>query len=198
MFSVALVPCTERVKAQDFARTLSLSAFDRFRFEKSALTFSRSLADSENLGPTSPATRPAASGTSMSDARPMPTPPTPNGFGVGGVGMGLASDMLVPLAAGLVAGDVGPKFSESAKDLEKVKADFSNLNLSKADNDSVLAKSWALTRSVHGTSATENMALIQDLHVATGDLHHSLEMSDAYAKYTVASSIQNNGKGVEN
>src|SRR5258708_2885207 len=69
----------------------------------------------------------------------------PNGFGVGGVGMGLASDMLVPLAAGLVAGYVGHKFYESAKDLEKVKADFSNLNLSKADNDSVLAKSWALT-----------------------------------------------------
>jgi hypothetical protein len=61
----------------------------------------------------------------------------------------------------------------------------------------VLAKSWSLTDSVHGTTATENLALIQDLHTATGDLKHSLEMSDAYAKFSVAASMQNNGESVE-
>lgn len=120
-----------------------------------------------------------------------------NGVGVGGVGMGLASDMLLPLAAGAVAVYVGHKFYESAKELEKAKADFSNMNLSQSDNDTVLRKSWDLTNSVHGTTAAGNMGLIQDLHTATGDLHHSLEMSDAYAKFSIAASLQNNGQNVD-
>jgi len=121
----------------------------------------------------------------------------PGGFGIGGIGMNMMNEAMVPLAVAGATVYIGHMFYEEAKKLEKAKADFSNMNLSKADNDNVLAKSWDLTNKVHGTVAYENMALIQDLHTATGDLAHALEMSDAYARFKVAAKIQNNGNDVD-
>jgi hypothetical protein len=120
----------------------------------------------------------------------------PGGLGIGAVGVGIASEAMLPLAAGYIAYAGTKSVYNEAKKLEKSKADFGNMNLSKADNDSVLSKSWAITNTVRGTKVAENMALIQDLHTATGDLPHALEMSDAYAKFSVAAQMQNNGASV--
>jgi hypothetical protein len=120
-----------------------------------------------------------------------------NGVGIGSVGMGLGSGALVPLVVAGATLYIGHGLYEEAKKLEKARADFGNLNLSKAENAEVLKKSRDLTSDVHGTKVTENMALIQDLHTATGDLHHAVQLAGPYAVFANAAKIQNSGKNVD-
>jgi len=120
-----------------------------------------------------------------------------NGVGIGSVGMGLGSGALVPLVVAGATLYIGHGLYEEAKKLEKARADFGNLNLSKAENAEVLKKSRDLTGDVHGTKITENMSLIQDLHTATGDLHHAVQLAGPYAVFANAAKIQNSGKNVD-
>lgn len=122
----------------------------------------------------------------------------PGGPGIGSVGFGLGSSSMIPLAIGAGVIYMGHGLYEEAKKLEKARADFSNLNLSKSDNAEVLKKAESIAGLVHGTKITENLALIQDLHTATGDLHHSLELSANYATFANAAKVQNGGKSVDN
>ena len=120
----------------------------------------------------------------------------PGGVGIGTVGMGLGADAMLPLAIAGAGAYATHSLYEAGKKLEKVKADFGNMNLSKADNESVLRQAWALTNGVRGSKVADNVALIHDLHTATGDLAHALEMSGDYTKFSVAAKIQNEGRDV--
>ncbi len=122
----------------------------------------------------------------------------PGGVGIGGVGYGLGANALVPLAVGLGTLYIGHGMYEEAKKLEKAQADFGNLNLSREENKEALQKANLIANSVRGTVITENLALIQDLHTATGDLHHALELSKPYAIYANAAKVQNGGRPVDN
>lgn len=87
---------------------------------------------------------------------------------------------------------------EEAKKLEQARVDFQNLNLSLLDNQKVYGQAADLSHKRLGSTITENIKLIQDLHTATGDLSKSLGLSDAYAQFSVAARVQNGGRDVDN
>lgn len=78
-----------------------------------------------------------------------------HGFGIGGVGMGLADGALVPLAAAGAAAYVGHKFYESAKDYQNEFNRFKSLNL--GDQVNVEADKFARSTRTFGVSSTDLM-----------------------------------------
>jgi hypothetical protein len=87
---------------------------------------------------------------------------------------------------------------EEAKKLAQAQADFKNLNLSALDNSRVFGVATNLSHKTLGTTITNNIKLIQDLHTATGDLNKSLKLSGAYSQFSVAARVQNGGQDVDN
>jgi hypothetical protein len=87
---------------------------------------------------------------------------------------------------------------EEAKKLAQAQADFKNLNLSALDNSRVFGVATNLSHKTLGTTITNNIKLIQDLHTATGDLNKSLRLSGAYSQFSVAARVQNGGQDVDN
>jgi hypothetical protein len=87
---------------------------------------------------------------------------------------------------------------EEAKKLAQAQADFQNLNLSALDNSRVFGVATNLSHKTLGTTITNNIKLIQDLHTATGDLNKSLRLSGAYSQFSVAARVQNGGQDVDN
>ncbi len=74
---------------------------------------------------------------------------------------------------------------------------FQTLNLSVADNAKVFATAQTLAHKNLGATIADNIALITDLHTATGDLGKALSLSDAYNRFAIAAKIQNDGKNVD-
>lgn len=108
----------------------------------------------------------------------------PHGFGVGGVGMGLASDMLVPLAAAGAAVYVGHKFYESAKDYEMAFARFRSLNLGDKVNSD--ADQFARGRSQFGITMTERMTMLRDMHEVMGNYDEAKAVTPLFSRMLAA------------
>ncbi|WP_208952063.1 hypothetical protein [Rahnella sp. ChDrAdgB13] len=72
---------------------------------------------------------------------------------------------------------------KAANDLVKAQNDFKTLNLTVQDNALVNSTAQNISHQVMGTTIAGNIRLIQDLHTAFGDLHHSIEMAPTFAKY---------------
>ncbi|SDR37684.1 hypothetical protein SAMN05443245_5253 [Paraburkholderia fungorum] len=77
------------------------------------------------------------------------------GFGVGGVGMGLADSAMIPLAAGFAAAYVGHAFYESAKEYQDEFMRFKSLNLGDKVNDE--ADKFVKATKTFGVSQSELM-----------------------------------------
>ena len=86
---------------------------------------------------------------------------------------------------------------EEAKKLAQAQADFQTLNLSASDNSAVFAKAAALSHSVLGSTITQNIKNIQDLHTAFGDLHHAIAESEMFTKMSIVAKVANGGKDVD-
>lgn len=72
---------------------------------------------------------------------------------------------------------------KAANDLVKAQNDFKTLNLTAQENASVNSSAQIVSHQVLGTTIAGNIRLIQDLHTALGDLHHSIELAPMFAKY---------------
>jgi len=72
---------------------------------------------------------------------------------------------------------------KAANDLVKAQNDFKTLNLTAQDNAAVTTTAQVVSHQVLGTTIAGNIRLIQDLHTALGDLHHSIELAPMFAKY---------------
>lgn len=72
---------------------------------------------------------------------------------------------------------------KAANDLVKAQNDFKTLNLTVQENAQVNATAQQVSHQVMGTTIAGNIRLIQDLHTALGDLHHSIELAPVFAKY---------------
>lgn len=72
---------------------------------------------------------------------------------------------------------------KAANDLVKAQNDFKTLNLTVQENAQVNATAQNVSHQVLGTTIAGNIRLIQDLHTALGDLHHSIELAPMFAKY---------------
>jgi len=72
---------------------------------------------------------------------------------------------------------------KSAKDLVRAQNDFKTLNLTVQENAQVNSTAQNVTHQVLGTTIAGNIRLVQDLHTALGDLHHSIELAPMFAKY---------------
>ena len=107
----------------------------------------------------------------------------------------LMSGAFAAAGVGMLAALKGPY--EEAKKLAQAQADFQTLNLSAADNAAVAAKAATLSHKVLGTTITENVKNIQDLHTAFGDLHHAMASAEAFAKFNVVAKVMNDGHPVE-
>ena len=86
---------------------------------------------------------------------------------------------------------------EEAKKLAQAKADFENLNLSTTNNQKVYGLAATLSHQRLGSTITDNIKLMQDLHTATGDLGKSLGLADAYTQFSIAAKVQNGGHDVD-
>ncbi|NIG17429.1 hypothetical protein F3J37_01885 [Pantoea sp. Al-1710] len=72
---------------------------------------------------------------------------------------------------------------KAANDLVKAQNDFKTINLTAQDNATVTTTAQVVSHQVLGTTIAGNIRLIQDLHTALGDLHHSIELAPMFAKY---------------
>lgn len=108
----------------------------------------------------------------------------PHGFGIGGVGMGLGSDMLVPLAAAGSAVYVGHKFYEAAKDYEMAFARFKTLNLGASINDD--ANNFARGTKQFGVSMTERMTILRDMHEVMGSYEEAKAVTPLFSRMLAA------------
>jgi len=72
---------------------------------------------------------------------------------------------------------------KAANDLVKAQNDFKTLNLTVQENALVNSTAQNVSHNVLGTTIAGNIRLIQDLHTALGDLHHSIELAPMFAKY---------------
>lgn len=79
---------------------------------------------------------------------------------------------------------------EEAKRLEQAKADFRALNLTKSENEQAFATAAVTSQKVLGTTITENVRLVTDLHTAFGDLHHAIEYAPAFAKFLAVAKVR--------
>lgn len=101
------------------------------------------------------------------------------------------------LAAGVAGAALLKGPYEEAKKLAQAKADFSTLNLAAMDNETAYAKASEIAHQRLGSTITENIKLIQDLHTATGDLPKALALSDVYAQFATAAKMRNGGEPVD-
>ncbi|MBU9823199.1 hypothetical protein J1782_25235 [Rahnella sp. BCC 1045] len=72
---------------------------------------------------------------------------------------------------------------KAANDLVKAQNDFKTLNLTVQENAQVNSTAQNVSHQILGTTIAGNIRLIQDLHTALGDLHHSIELAPMFAKY---------------
>ncbi|MBU9629931.1 hypothetical protein KTE60_11610 [Burkholderia multivorans] len=103
--------------------------------------------------------------------------------------------LMLGMSAGIVGALKVPY--EEAKKLRMEQEKFQTLNLSSADNAKVFATAQTLAHKNLGATIADNIALITDLHTATGDLGKALSLSDAYNRFAIAAKIQNDGKNVD-
>lgn len=108
----------------------------------------------------------------------------PNGFGIGGVGMGLATDMLVPLAAAGATVYVGHKFYEAAKDYEMAFTRFRSLNLGTEVNKD--ADAFAKGTKQFGVSMTERMTVLRDMHEVMGSYEEAKAVTPLFTRMLAA------------
>jgi len=83
-----------------------------------------------------------------------------HGVGIGGIGVGLMDDALIPLGAAMVAGYVGHKFYEGAKDYQDATMRFKALGLGDAVNEE--ADKFARATQAYGVSQTELMSAMAE------------------------------------
>ncbi|AJG19076.1 hypothetical protein [Cupriavidus basilensis] len=108
----------------------------------------------------------------------------PNGFGIGGVGMGMATNMLVPLAATGATIYVGHKFYEAAKDYEMAFARFRTLNLGEKVNKD--ADAFATGTKQFGVSMTERMTILRDMHEVMGSYEEAKAVTPLFSRMLAA------------
>lgn len=96
------------------------------------------------------------------------------------------------LMAGMLKGPY-----EEAKKLAQAKADFETLNLSASANSEVYAKAATMSHKILGTTLTDNVKTIHDLHTAFGDLHHAISAADQFSRFSFIARVMNDGKPVE-
>jgi len=107
----------------------------------------------------------------------------------------LKSGAMLGVGVGMFAMLEGPY--KEAKKLAQAQADFSTMNLSAADNAAAFAQAATLSHKVLGSTITQNVKNIQDLHTAFGDLHHALETSELFTKMSIVGRVANGGKDVD-
>lgn len=105
----------------------------------------------------------------------------------GGLMLGVGAGMLMLLK--------GPY--EEAKKLAQAQANFQTLNLSSAENAEAFAKAASMSHRILGTTITDNVKSIHDLHTAFGDLRHAIGAADEFAKFSFIAKTMNDGKPVE-
>lgn len=108
----------------------------------------------------------------------------PNGFGIGGVGMGMATNMLVPLAAAGATVYIGHKFYEAAKDYEMAFTRFRSLNL--GENVNKDADSFARRTKQFGVSKTERMTILRDMHEVMGHYDDAKAVTPLFSRMLAA------------
>jgi hypothetical protein len=108
----------------------------------------------------------------------------PHGFGIGGVGMGMASDMLVPLAAAGAAIYVGHKFYEASKDYEMAMTRFRTLNLGDKVNQD--ADKFASGTTQFGVSMTERLTMLRDMHEIMGNYEEAKAVTPLFSRMLAA------------
>ena len=108
----------------------------------------------------------------------------PGGFEIGGVGMGLATDMLVPLTAAGAAIYVGHKFYEAAKDYDMAFTRFRTLNLGDKVNQD--ANSFARGTKQFGVSMTERMTVLRDMHEVMGNYEEAKAVTPLFTRMLAA------------
>jgi hypothetical protein len=86
---------------------------------------------------------------------------------------------------------------EEAKKLAQAEANFGTLNLTAMENAQAFGKAASMSHKILGTTITDNVKLIHDLHTAFGDLHHALDTADMFAKMSFVAKIANGGKNVD-
>lgn len=86
---------------------------------------------------------------------------------------------------------------EEAKKLAQAQANFQTLNLSSMENSEAFGKAAQMSHKILGTTITDNVKLIHDLHTAFGDLHHAIGSADMFAKMSIVAGIANGGKSVD-
>ncbi|RYY90118.1 MAG: hypothetical protein EOO15_03950 [Chitinophagaceae bacterium] len=79
---------------------------------------------------------------------------------------------------------------EEAKRLAQAKADFVALNLSAKENAEAFSVAGTTSQKVLGTTITENIRLVTDLHTAFGDLHHAVAYAPAFAKFLAMAKVR--------
>jgi hypothetical protein len=86
---------------------------------------------------------------------------------------------------------------EEAKKLAQAQADFQTLNLSATENAEAYGQAAALSHKVLGTTITQNIKNIHDLHTAFGDLHHAIDTSELFTKMSLVAKVANGGQDVD-
>jgi len=86
---------------------------------------------------------------------------------------------------------------EEAKKLAQAQANFQTLNLSAFENSQAFGKAASMSHKILGTTITENVKQIHDLHTAFGDLHHAIGTADIFAKMSIVAKVANGGTSVD-
>lgn len=103
--------------------------------------------------------------------------------------------LMLGAGVGMLALLKGPY--EEAKKLAQAQANFQTLNLSASENAQAFGKAATMSHQTLGTTITNNVKLIHDLHTAFGDLHHAIDTADIFAKMSIVAKVANGGKDVD-
>ena len=109
--------------------------------------------------------------------------------------VGLVGGAMIGAGVGMLALLKGPY--EEAKKLAQAQANFQTLNLSAAENSEAFGKAASMSHKILGTTITENVKGIHDLHTAFGDLHHAISTADDFAKFSFIAKTMNEGAPVD-
>ncbi|PUA19577.1 hypothetical protein [Glaciimonas sp. PCH181] len=107
----------------------------------------------------------------------------------------LKGGLFLGLGAGMLALLKGPY--EEAKKLAQAQANFQTLNLSALENSEAFGKAASMSHKILGTTITDNVKLIHDLHTAFGDLHHAIGTADIFAQMSIVAKVANGGSDVD-
>jgi hypothetical protein len=107
----------------------------------------------------------------------------------------LKGGLMIGAGVGMLALLKGPY--EEAKKLAQAQADFQTLNLSGAENSEAFGKAASMSHKILGTTITENVKLVHDLHTAFGDLHHAIGTADMFSKMSIVAKVANGGAPVD-